>query len=108
MRLLILSIVVVFVLILPIHVLAHPHIVDVAEKTEVSPEAFLDDLRKVQVIFVGELHDNVGHHEAQLSIIDALDDDEKPLAIGLEMLLVYQKARKEILKLDICTWVLGG
>jgi uncharacterized iron-regulated protein len=85
MRSLILSIVVSVVLITSLQALAHPHIVDVAEKIEVSQQAFLDDLRKVQVIFVGEVHDNVGHHQAQLSIIDALDDDENPLAIGLEM-----------------------
>jgi uncharacterized iron-regulated protein len=70
---------------LPSICIAHPHILDVGEKVEISPETLLDDLKKVQVIFIGELHDHEGHHQAQLSIIDALDDDERPLAIGLEM-----------------------
>ena len=47
MRSLILSIVVSVVLITSLQALAHPHIVDVAEKIEVSHQAFLDDLRKV-------------------------------------------------------------
>ncbi|TFG89323.1 MAG: hypothetical protein E4H17_00885, partial [Gemmatimonadales bacterium] len=69
----------------PVAALAHPHIIDVAAREEVSPQALLDDLRQAQVIFMGEFHDNLGHHRAQLTVIDALDDDERPLAIGLEM-----------------------
>jgi uncharacterized iron-regulated protein len=72
-------------LFLPVTVLAHPHIVDVAAMAEVSPQGLLDDLRQVQVIFMGEFHDHVGHHSAQLAVIDALDNDDRPLAIGLEM-----------------------
>jgi uncharacterized iron-regulated protein len=74
-----------FVLCLPIMSLAHPHILDVAGETEISPEDLLDDLRRAQVIFLGEFHNHAGHHSAQLAVIDALDDDERPLAIGLEM-----------------------
>lgn len=69
----------------PLTVLAHPHVLDVSERVEVSKEALIEDLRSVQVIFMGEFHDHVGHHEAQLAVIEALDDDERPLAIGLEM-----------------------
>ena len=65
---------------------AHPHLLDVKNGVEVSPETLLEDLKSVQVIFMGEFHDHVGHHQAQLAVIDALDDDpERPLAIGLEM-----------------------
>jgi uncharacterized iron-regulated protein len=69
---------------LPIAALSHPHIVKIAENIEISQRDLLEDLRQSQVIFMGEFHDNVGHHRAQLSVIDALDD-EQPLAIGLEM-----------------------
>lgn len=69
----------------PVAIHAHPHIINVTEGAEVPPQALLEDLRRVQVVFLGELHDHAGHHRAQLSIIDALDDDERPLAIGLEM-----------------------
>ena len=65
---------------------AHPHIVDVDADIEITRDELLKDLRSVQVIFIGEFHDHVGHHQVQLEVIDALDDDpEQPLAIGLEM-----------------------
>jgi len=70
---------------MPVLSAAHPHILNVKEQVEVTAEALLDDLRQVQVIFIGEFHDHLGHHRAQLSIIDALDDEDTPLAIGLEM-----------------------
>ena len=72
-------------LVFPPEASPHPHILDIGNRTEISPEDLLDDLRQAQVIFIGEYHDHIGHHEAQLAIIDALDDDPTPLAIGLEM-----------------------
>lgn len=72
-------------LMLPAFGMAHPHIVKADEQVEVKSEAFLKDLTHAQVVFLGELHDNVNHHQAQLSIIKALQATGKPLAIGLEM-----------------------
>jgi uncharacterized iron-regulated protein len=63
----------------------HPHIVQADKQTEVKSEDFLKDLTDAQVVILGELHDNVNHHRAQLSIIKALQATGKPLAIGLEM-----------------------
>ena len=70
---------------LPSMSFAHPHILDVGANVEISPETLVDELKKVQVVFIGELHDHEGHHQAQLSMIEALDDEQHPLAIGLEM-----------------------
>ena len=84
----------------PAAVLAHPHLLDVKDKVEVSPDVMLEDLRQAQVIFVGEFHDHLGHHQAQLSIIDALDNDERPLAIGLEM---FRRDSQE----DLDIWTAG-
>lgn len=84
----------------PAALLAHPHILDVKDGIEVSPEVMLEDLRKAQVIFVGEFHDHLGHHQAQLNIIDALDDEERPLAIGLEM---FRRDSQE----DLDVWTAG-
>ena len=75
----------VYAVLLPAASCAHPHIIDVAGKIEVSRDDLLADLRRAQVVFIGEFHAHVGHHRAQLAIIDALADDERPLAIGLEM-----------------------
>lgn len=65
--------------------LAHPHILRATDRTEVTPTDLLRDLASVQVIFIGELHDHAGHHQAQLSILRALRKENRPLAIGLEM-----------------------
>jgi uncharacterized iron-regulated protein len=92
--LILLAFVAVITLLLPVTAQAHPHIIDASDRTEISPDALLEDLRRAQVIFLGELHDHIGHHSAQLSIIDALDDDERPLAIGLEM---FRKDSQETL-----------
>ena len=77
--------VILVLLLCPVAAFGHPHILSVEEKIEVTREALLEDLRSVQVIFMGEFHNHSGHHTAQLSIIDALDDDPTPLGIGLEM-----------------------
>ena len=45
----------------------------------------IKDIRKVNLIFVGEFHDRSSHHQAQLDIIKALDQSGVPVAIGLEM-----------------------
>jgi uncharacterized iron-regulated protein len=90
----------VHALLLPAASCAHPHIIDAAEKIEISPDDLLDDLRRARVIFMGEFHDHIGHHRAQLAIIDALDDDKRPLAIGLEM---FRKDSQESLDL----WTAG-
>ncbi len=45
----------------------------------------VEDLRKVSVVFIGEVHDMPEHHRAELNVIKALHEAEKPLAIGLEM-----------------------
>ncbi len=74
-----------FAVLTPAATLAHPHIIAVDGKIEISLDELLDDLRRVQVVFIGEFHDHSGHHNAQLSIIEALGKDQKPLAIGLEM-----------------------
>jgi uncharacterized iron-regulated protein len=65
--------------------LSHPHIIRATDRVEVTPEELIADLQTVQVIFIGELHDRLGHHQAQLSIIRALAESGSPLAIGLEM-----------------------
>ena len=81
--------------------LAHPHILRATDQKEITAEELLRDLATVQVIFIGELHDHAGHHQAQLSIIRALQKDRLPLAIGLEM---FRKDSQTALD----RWVGGG
>ena len=63
------------VLLSPTLLFAHPHLLDVDARVEVSVKTLLEDIRNVQVVFIGEFHDHAGHHQAQLAVIDALDDD---------------------------------
>jgi len=65
--------------------MAHPHILRASDRSEVSQSEFLRDLATVQVIYVGELHDHSGHHQAQLSIIRKLRQGSDQVAVGLEM-----------------------
>jgi len=45
----------------------------------------IEDIKKVNLVFVGEFHDRSSHHQAQLEIIKALNRSGVPVAIGLEM-----------------------
>jgi uncharacterized iron-regulated protein len=48
-------------------------------------DRLVDDLRQVQVVYVGERHVDPAHHQIQLKIIQALAEMPEPLAIGMEM-----------------------
>lgn len=64
---------------------SHPHILALEQGEEISFNELIDALSKVQLIFLGELHDHDGHHQMQLEIIRALQERGRPLAVGLEM-----------------------
>ncbi len=61
----------------------------------------IEEIRTVNVIFVGETHDNEKHHKAQLAIIKSLRKEVVSLAIGLEMF--RSDSQKELDQ-----WVEGG
>jgi uncharacterized iron-regulated protein len=50
------------------------------------------DLRRAQVVFVGEFHDRREHHQLQLEVIRELQSSGIPLAIGLEMFDLEKQA----------------
>jgi uncharacterized iron-regulated protein len=51
----------------------------------ITKEQFLDDLKRVKVVFVGEAHTDEFHHLLELDIIKALREAQVPMAVGLEM-----------------------
>ena len=51
----------------------------------IDAKQMIEDMKRSTVIFVGEIHDNLQHHKAQLFIIRALNELHIPTAIGLEM-----------------------
>ncbi len=59
------------------------------------------ELKGTDVVFIGEVHDNLEHHRAQLSILKTLHESHIPVAVGLEMFRANsQKALDQ--------WVQGG
>jgi len=62
------------------------HILNLSDGQYISFENVIKDLEGVRLVFMGELHDNEGHHRAQLQVIRALHESGVPVAIGLEMM----------------------
>lgn len=54
-------------------------------RSAVSFEELLTDLEQVDVVFVGEVHDNAAHHEIQARLVQALHARHSNLAVGMEM-----------------------
>ena len=73
----------------------------VADGKELNLQGVLPDLKESRVIFVGELHDQKSHHDAQLEVIRALHDAGVSVAIGLEM---FQRDSQQHLD----KWVAGS
>lgn len=45
----------------------------------------IEEVKKVNIVFFGEIHDSIEHHEAELAVIRALHESDTPMSIGLEM-----------------------
>jgi uncharacterized iron-regulated protein len=73
----------------------------VADGKVISFEQMIEEIKKVTVVFVGELHDSAEDHRMQLELIKALHARGAPLAVGLEMF------RAESQK-DLDRWVSGA
>ena len=67
---------------------------DVAGKAEISLEQAAGEFPSPGIVYVGEFHDNVAHHAAQLAVIQSLDKRKRPIAVGLEM---FQHIEQSIL-----------
>jgi uncharacterized iron-regulated protein len=59
--------------------------VRVSDGKAVDFNQMIEDIKGVDLIFVGEVHSSMKHHKAQLDIIKALNMSKVPVAIGLEM-----------------------
>jgi uncharacterized iron-regulated protein len=73
----------------------------VADGKVISFQQMIEEIKKANIVFVGELHDSSEHHRLQLDIIKALRTTGMPLAVGLEMF------RAESQK-DLDRWVSGA
>ncbi len=63
-------------------------------------ERMIDDLKKADLVFVGETHDNELHHRMQLDIIKALYEAKAAVAVGFEMFTTESQK-------DLDRWVSG-
>jgi uncharacterized iron-regulated protein len=79
---------------------SHPHILELETGEETSFPELIENLTGKRAVFMGELHDHPGHHQAQLAVIQSLHEAGREVAIGLEML---QRDDQEVLD----DWVSG-
>ncbi|MEW6219200.1 MAG: ChaN family lipoprotein [Thermodesulfobacteriota bacterium] len=59
---------------------------------EASFAAMIEDLGQARLVLVGERHNEPADHRAQLAIIQALHEQDRDLAIGLEMVQADRQA----------------
>lgn len=57
----------------------------VSDRAHITLSEAIDDLKRAQLIFVGESHTEIRHHRAQLTVIRALHETGASLVLGLEM-----------------------
>lgn len=62
-----------------------PRLWDIKNKKELSLQEVIPDLKRARLVFMGEHHDSLKHHKAQLQLIQALKGTGTPIAIGVEM-----------------------
>ncbi len=79
---------------------ADQKVLRVSDGRTITFAEMIDDLKKAPIVFVGEVHDMPEHHQAELDIIKALHDSEKPTAVGLEMFRANSQA-------ELDSWVYG-
>jgi uncharacterized iron-regulated protein len=77
-----------------------PRILALETGQELSFDEFIAKLEKTRVIFMGELHDHQGHHQAQVAVIQALHTAGHEVVVGLEM---FRQDDQEVLD----QWVAG-
>ena len=67
---------------------------DMDRKNTTSFDEMIDVLSKKSIVYIGEKHDNVAHHQLQLDIIKALYEKNPKIIIGMEM---FQKPYQKVL-----------
>jgi uncharacterized iron-regulated protein len=78
----------------------HDNILRISDGERVTLYSIVGDLEGVQLVFMGELHNDAGHHQAQLAVIKALKQAGVSVAVGLEM---FRRSSQ----VDLGRWVAG-
>ncbi|KAF0221396.1 MAG: hypothetical protein FD174_534 [Geobacteraceae bacterium] len=74
--------------------------VRVSDGSVIGFDRMIREVKGAKLVFVGEVHDQKAHHEAQLRTIKALHKAGTPIAIGLEMFTADSQH-------DLDRWVAG-
>jgi uncharacterized iron-regulated protein len=61
----------------------------------------ISDIKNVDFIFIGEVHDVIEHHDLELAVMRALHESDAPIAVGLEM---FRADSQQVLN----SWVRGS
>jgi len=69
----------------PVNVFCDDTVLRVRDGAVIPFKEMIDDVKKADIVFVGEIHDMNAHHRDQLSVIRALHESDTPMAVGLEM-----------------------
>jgi len=76
------------------------NVLRVSDGKRITFNEMIAEVKKVNIVFVGEIHDDEAHHAAELDITRALHQSEVPLAVGLEMFRADSQA-------SLDSWVQG-
>jgi len=76
------------------------HAYRVADAQRVDLSQMVSELGDVPLVLVGEQHDDMDHHELQLRLIELMQQQGRPLAIGLEMFEIQHQGALD-------AWVAG-
>ena len=69
-------------------------ILDLREGDKISFRQLLIDLEGTKVIFVGETHDQIEHHQIQIKILQGLLERGKDVVVGMEM---FERSQQPVL-----------
>jgi uncharacterized iron-regulated protein len=67
-------------------------VIRLKDKASVSWQNMAEDIKKADVVFVGETHDDESSHRLQLEVIKSLNEEGVPIAVGLEMFTAGSQA----------------
>jgi uncharacterized iron-regulated protein len=76
-------------------------ILRVRDGAVISFDRMIREISKADIVFVGEVHDQQGHHDMELRIIRSFHESGAPISIGLEM---FRSDSQKVLN----SWVNGS
>jgi len=71
--------------------LGHYRVLDVKKMSHIPLEGLIGEIKGSDIVFIGEQHGVMEHHDAQLEIIKALRGSGARVALGLEMFMAEEQ-----------------